>query len=51
VWLEMFRPGFKRDEQAHFRDGKRDYDLLYISKGRQKQILCFDITDFFGKSP
>jgi hypothetical protein len=49
-WLGKNRPGWRRDEQALIQNGSKLYDLLYISKGRKKQVICFDITSFFGKS-
>ena len=48
-WLAAERPGWKRNEQALIQNGNKLYDLLYISKGRKKQVICFDITAFFGK--
>lgn len=48
-WLRQERPGWKRDAQALIEDGRKQYDLLMISKGRKKQVICFDITGFFGK--
>jgi len=48
-WLARARPGWHSDGQALIQDGNRLYDLLLISKGRQKQVICFDITAFFGK--
>ncbi|MBN9362197.1 MULTISPECIES: hypothetical protein [unclassified Devosia] len=48
-WLAANRPGWKRTEQALvFKDSKA-YDLLTIVKGHKKQVICFDITGFFGK--
>ena len=49
-WLARNRPGWRRDEQALIQNGSKRYDLLMISKGRKKQVICFDITSFFGKS-
>ena len=49
-WLATSLPGWKRDEQALISDKQgRAFDLLMISKARKKQIICFDITAFFGK--
>jgi hypothetical protein len=48
-WLAAQRPGWKRNKQALIQSGNKLYDLLYISKGRKKQVICFDITAFFGK--
>ena len=49
-WLAKERPGWRRNAQALIQGTRgRLYDLLYISKGREKQVICFDITDFFGK--
>jgi hypothetical protein len=49
-WLARSLPGWKRDAQALVGDRKgRLFDLLYVSKGRKKQVLCFDITAFYGK--
>jgi hypothetical protein len=49
-WLGANLPGWKRDAQALIGDKKRRlFDLLFISKGRKKQVLCFDITSFYGK--
>jgi hypothetical protein len=50
-WLARSLPGWKRDEQALISDKKgRSFDLLMVSKSRKKQVICFDITSFFGKS-
>lgn len=49
VWLAANRPGWKRTEQALVFQGNKSYDLLTIVKGRKKQVICFDITAFFGK--
>jgi hypothetical protein len=50
-WLARTLPGWKRDTQALISDNKgRAFDLLMISKSRKTQVLCFDITGFFGKS-
>lgn len=48
-WLAANRPGWKRTEQALVTKGNKAYDLLTIVKGRKKQVICFDITAFFGK--
>jgi len=48
-WLATNRPGWKRTEQALLFKGNKAYDLLTIVKGRKKQVICFDITAFFGK--
>jgi len=48
-WLRRERPGWKRQSQALIEKGGKFYDLLMIIKGRNKQVICFDITDFFGK--
>lgn len=48
-WLAAERPGWKANRQALIRNGNKLYDLLYISKGKKKQVICFDITAFFGK--
>jgi opacity protein-like surface antigen len=48
-WLGANRPGWKRTEQALVFKGNKAYDLLTIVKGRKKQVICFDITAFFGK--
>lgn len=49
-WLRTERPGWKRKSQALMGDGSKQYDLLTIQKGRKKQVICFDITSFFGKT-
>lgn len=48
-WLAANRPGWKRTEQALIFKGNKAYDLLTIVKGRKQQVICFDITAFFGK--
>jgi hypothetical protein len=48
-WLAANRPGWKRTKQALVFKGDKAYDLLTIVKGRKKQVICFDITAFFGK--
>ena len=48
-WLAANRPGWKRTDQALITKGNKAYDLLTIVKGRKKQVICFDITAFFGK--
>ena len=50
LWLRQTRPGWGRDSQALMQKAGRLYDLLYISKGKARQVICFDITDFFGKN-
>ena len=50
-WLASSLPGWKRDEQALISDQHgRAFDLLTISKGRKRQLICFDITSFFGRN-
>jgi len=48
-WVAAERPGWKANKQALIQNGNKLYDLLYISKGKKKQVICFDITAFFGK--
>jgi len=48
-WLALKRPGWTREQQALITVGAKSYDLLDIRKGRQHQVICFDITDFFGQ--
>jgi len=49
-WIRAERPGWKPKSQALIGDARRQYDLLTIQKGRKKQVICFDITSFFGKA-
>lgn len=49
-WIRAERPGWKPKSQALIADARRQYDLLTIQKGRKKQVICFDITSFFGKA-
>ena len=48
-WLAAERPGWTRANQSTIQNGGRIFDVLDIEKGAQKQSICFDITDFFGK--
>jgi hypothetical protein len=48
-WLAAERPDWSRANQSTIQDGGRIFDVLDIEKGAQKQSICFDITDFFGK--
>jgi len=50
AWIRAERPGWKPKSQALIGDERRQYDLLTIQKGRKKQVICFDITSFFGKA-
>lgn len=49
-WIRVERPGWKPKSQALIGDERKQYDLLTIQKGRKKQVICFDITSFFGKT-
>jgi hypothetical protein len=49
AWLRRNRPGWRRDMQALMEKDGRKYDVLSISKGKARQKICFDISDFFGK--
>jgi hypothetical protein len=50
AWLAKERPGWGRSTQTTLNDDKgRIYDLLTIIKGSHHQVICFDITDFYGK--
>jgi len=49
-WIRTERPGRKPKSQALIGDERKQYDLLTIQKGRKKQVICFDITSFFGKT-
>ena len=49
AWLAANRPGWRTGMQSENSDGGKFYDVLTISKGAQRQVICFDITDFFGK--
>ena len=49
-WIRTERPGWKPKSQALIGDEHKQYDLLTIQKGRKKQVICFDITSFFGKT-
>ena len=48
-WLVRERPGWRRTDQSTAEKGGHVYDILVIVKGNDKQTICFDITDFFGK--
>jgi hypothetical protein len=49
-WIRTERPGWKPKSQALIGDDRKQFDLLTIQKGRKKQVICFDITSFFGKA-
>jgi hypothetical protein len=49
TWLAAKRPGWKMGQQSEHSDSGKFYDVLTISKGADRQVICFDITDFFGK--
>jgi hypothetical protein len=47
-WLSRNLPGWSRDSQAQLSiPGGRDYDVLYLVKGKEKKTVCFDISDFY----
>ncbi|MDR3372160.1 MAG: hypothetical protein P4L98_00385 [Ancalomicrobiaceae bacterium] len=48
-WLGTNRPGWRRDNQALQHKDGRDFDILDISLGEQREEICFDITAFFGR--
>jgi hypothetical protein len=50
-WLARTLPGWRRDQQALISDQKgRYFDLLYVSNGSKRQVLCFDVTAFYGRA-
>jgi hypothetical protein len=49
TWLKLYMPGWSRTDQLLLSGDNRVFDVLDITDGRHHKMVCFDITDFFGK--
>ena len=48
-WLRQYRPGWILLRQSTRNSAGNTFDMMEIRKHNERQMICFDISAFFGK--